>query len=205
MHLISGRAADQDIKYKVYKLIGETLKPIDQFPIFPKEKTFYLDLPVGKHCFIIAQTQRVFFADNLIGKMTTIDINVKPGMTHPIILGIGKLFGGSFYPDTLIFNYQLNPEDIEFCYGLRQQQLSGAERKNKIDAFAKKYFPNLKGNVPFRDAACAIAWMQPAEQPNKSFFTWTKKHANVLQANLAQLSPEEFREKPFDIYKYADL
>ncbi len=193
--LLSGQTSDQYTTYKIYEITGNTLTPIEEFYEFRKvTPSFYIDVPVGDHRYMITRTRTDFFITHFTGNSAIVDIAVKKGKTYPIIFGVGDVFGGeNFYPDILAYHYQLQENDITYLYDLRKLDISGASREEKIT--------NYKINtLPFGLAAKAIAWMEPSSGPSKEFIKWTQENETDLQEVLHEGVGNKIQTASFDVY-----
>jgi len=189
--ILTGHTSDEAITYRIFEFKNNTFYPIESFKHMRKNyPSFYIELPTGKHIFVIARTRTDFFVTHFVGKMAAVELNIEENKTYPIIFGVGKYFTY----DLLAYHYHLNDDDLSYIYGLRSQNISGSERETMISEY-NQY------NVAFNIAANAVANMEKSNGPDEEFVQFTKEMKNELRKYFSEIIRDKISNKSFDIYR----
>lgn len=193
--IMTGVPADNKITYRIFELKDNNFYPIESFEYMRKNyPSFYIDVPVGKHTFVIARTRNLFFTTHLVGKMAAVELDVEEYKTYPLIFGIGKVFSSDRWGELLAYHYNLSDEDLSYVYNLRKKHLSGKERE-KIISDINKY------SVAFNVASNAVLHMEKSTGPDDEFIKFSKEKVNDLRKDFAEIPSDKISRKSFNIYR----
>ncbi|WP_284151109.1 hypothetical protein [Desulfofustis limnaeus] len=193
--ILSGYAPDEAITYRIFEYRNNTFYPIESFKHMRKNyPSFYIELPAGKHTFVIARTRTDFFVTHFVCKMAAVELTIEENKTYPIIFGIGKLFSSDPCGELLAYHYDLKDDDMSYIYDLRKQNISGNEREELISDY-NQY------NVAFNIAANAVAVMEKSNGPGEEFSKFTKERMNDLRKYFSEIPNEKISKQSFDIYR----
>lgn len=195
--------------YNLFEVVGKTFVPMTEFTVpattlvYP-DKIFYVDLPAGQHHFYIARVKRELFEHHFTDGRIAFDIDVREGETTPMFFGPGPFDSKNMRHPISIQPYSLKNEDISFCYGLRNMNISDEDRMKQIEERVRGYFSDPQAGIKLHVALAAVALMQPA-RPSDDFKKWVEKQQEYMPTDYAEADISQADKGPYDVYKNADL
>jgi hypothetical protein len=199
---------DPQTTYNLFEVKGVSFIPLVEFnsPSVVRVRVgevFYVDVPVGKHRFLIARSKVNFFVRHLVGSYVALDIDVTEGQTVPVFFGPAPFDPKHLWHPLSIRPYPLKDEDIAFCYALRDMNTTDVDRLAQADERVYEYFTDPQTGFKLDLALTALTLMGPAA-PSNDFKKWAKEKQADLAKDYAETDISHSRAVPYNVYKNAD-